>query len=123
MAGFFADECVALEIVEILRDAGADVVYAKEVCRGARDREVLRLASEAGRILITDDTGFGELAVRQGLPAVGVAILSLYQLPAGDREQYAARQILAIGDGFRGRLSIIEPGRVRSRPLPDPSFP
>ena len=94
----FADECVAAVIVQELRTHGMDVAYAKEVCRGSPDLEVLRLATDGGRVLITHDLGFGELAVRQGRPAAGVIILSLYALPTGVRERYAAEQIRALGD-------------------------
>jgi predicted nuclease of predicted toxin-antitoxin system len=118
VARFFADECVATEIVEQLRAAGLDVAYAKEVCRGSPDPEVLRLAAEDGRVLITHDLGFGELVVRTGQPAVGVVILSLYTLPTGARERYAAERVRDLGDAAIGHLTVIEPGRVRFRPLP-----
>lgn len=114
----FADECVAAEIVQELRARGLDVAYAKELCPGSPDPEVLRMAAEGGRVLITHDLGFGELAVRQGQPAAGVIILSLYALPTGMRERYAVEQIRALGDGVLDQLAVIEPGRVRLRPLP-----
>ncbi len=118
MARYFADECVAAEVVQGLRSEGLDVVYAKEVCPGKGDSEVLRLAAEAGRILVTDDLGFGELAVRRGQPAAGVVILSLHQMPVGARERYAVRRIRRLGDGANNHLAVIEPGRIRLRPLP-----
>lgn len=118
MARYFADECVATEIVREMRRDSLDVVYAKEVCPGEPDPVVLRLAAEAGRILVTDDLGFGELAVRHGQPAAGVVILSLYALPTGARERYAAKRIRELGDDLHGHLAVIEPGRVRMRPLP-----
>ena len=118
MALYLADECVAAEVVEELRRGGLDVLYAKEVCPGKSDRKVLKLAAEAGRVLVTDDLGFGELAVRYGQPAAGVVLLSLYQLPAGTRERYAAQQIRELDDGAVGHLTVIEPGRLRLRPLP-----
>ena len=96
MALYFADECVAADIVLELRAAGLDVVYAKEVCPGASDREVLRLAAEAGRVLVTDDLGFGELAVRYRQPAAGIILLSIYELPTGVRERYASSEDLRI---------------------------
>ena len=88
-----------------LRSEGLDVVYAKEVCPGKGDSEVLRLAAEAGRILVTDDLGFGELAVRRGQPAAGVVILSLHQMPVGARERYAVRRIRGLGDGANNHLA------------------
>jgi predicted nuclease of predicted toxin-antitoxin system len=114
----FADECVADLVVRELRARGADVTYAKELCPGSPDPDVLRMATEGGRVLITHDLGFGELAVRQAQPAAGVIILSVYALPSGIRERYAAEQVQALGDTVLGQLAVIEPGRVRLRPLP-----
>jgi predicted nuclease of predicted toxin-antitoxin system len=118
VARFFVDEGVAAEIVEELRAAGLDVAYAKEACPGSPDPEVLRLAAEDGRVLVTHDLGFGELAVRRSQPAAGVVILSLYTLPTGARERYAAARLRELGDGAVGHLAVIEPGRIRVRPLP-----
>ena len=112
MAIYFADECVAAEVVQHMRRSGADVIYAKEICPGAPDPDVLRQATKDGRILITDDHGFGELAVRQTQPAAGIIILALYQLPTGERERRAAARILALADACYGDLVIIEPGQA-----------
>lgn len=118
MAIYFADECVARLIVESLRARQFDVSSATELCQGDSDDRALALATAAGRVVITDDRGFGELAVRHRQPAAGVIILSLYQLPAGAREVFAVDRILAIDAQVVGQLSIIEPGRTRMRPLP-----
>jgi predicted nuclease of predicted toxin-antitoxin system len=94
VALYFADECVSDDLVAGLRRAGFDVLYAREVCAGTSDRDVLRLAAQANRVLITDDFGFGELAIRQGQAAAGIIILSLYALPPVARGQYAVRGFL-----------------------------
>jgi predicted nuclease of predicted toxin-antitoxin system len=118
VAKFFADECVEALVVEELRALGHDVEKASEVCAGQPDDLVLKYSAAQGRVLITDDQGFGELAVRLAQAAVGVVILSLYALPAGTRERHAANQISRLADRVEGHLTIIEPGRVRVRPLP-----
>lgn len=118
MPSFFADECVAGAIVAGLVARGHDVLDAKIVCRGDNDERVLSLAAAAGRVVITDDWGFGEMTVRHGQPAAGVIILSLYALTAGAREAYAIERISEIADRALGHLTIIEPGRIRVRPLP-----
>ena len=61
-------------IVEGLRERGFDVIEAKDVCRGDPDKAALSLSAAAGRIMITDDWGFGELAIRLRQPAIGVII-------------------------------------------------
>jgi predicted nuclease of predicted toxin-antitoxin system len=118
VAAFLADECVSALVVQELRDVGVDVVYAQDVCAGEPDERVLQLATESGRILITDDLGFGELAIRQSYPAAGVIILSLYSLPEGVRAKHAVKGILDVREAIAGHLAVIEPGRVRMRPLP-----
>ena len=84
MTAFFADECVAGLIVEGLANRGFDVTDAKTVCRGDSDDRVLALAEAAGRVVITEERGFGELAIRHGQPATGVIVLVLHALPASD---------------------------------------
>jgi predicted nuclease of predicted toxin-antitoxin system len=118
MARYFADECVSTRVVELLKARGFDVVHAGDICPGDTDDRALALAFDGGRVVITDDFGFGELAVRHGQPAVGVIILSLYELPSGRREEYAAERISDVDDRIDGRLAVIEPGRVLLRPLP-----
>jgi len=120
MPTFFADECVARAIVEGLIQRGLDVVDAKDVCRGDSDERVLALAEAAGRVVITHDWGFGEMTIRHGQAAAGVIILSLYALSGAARERYAVEKVAAIADQCSGCLTIIEPWRVRRRPLTGP---
>jgi predicted nuclease of predicted toxin-antitoxin system len=115
---YFADECVARLIVDGLRARQLDVAWAIDICQGDSDDRALALATAAGRIVITDDRDFGELAIRNRQPAAGVIILSLYQLPAGVRESLAVDRIVEIGGRALGRLAVVEPGRTRLRPLP-----
>jgi predicted nuclease of predicted toxin-antitoxin system len=117
MPAFFADECISTKIVAGLRKRGFDVVEAKDVCMGDSDKVALSLSATAGRIMITDDWGFGELAVRLRQPAIGVIILGLYALPVRKREDFAVERIAALADTFTGCITIIEPGRERRRPL------
>jgi predicted nuclease of predicted toxin-antitoxin system len=117
MPSFFADECVAGLIVEGLRKLRHDVADAKQVCKGEEDTCVLSLAAAAGRIVITDDRGVGEMIVRHGQPAAGVIFLCLYALSAGAREACAIKRIADIADSAAGHLNIIEPVSIRTRSL------
>ena len=65
-------------MAEYLRSLGFDATtVAGDYRPGLRDDEVLALAHSEGRILITDDRHFGDLAVRHGHPHVGVILLRL----------------------------------------------
>lgn len=120
MPTFFADECIARAIVEGLIQRGLDVVDAKDICRGDSDERILALAEAAGRVVITHDWGFGEMSIRHSQTAAGIIILSLYALSAGARERYAIEKVAEIADQSPGFLTIVEPWRVRRRPLTVP---
>ena len=61
---FLADECCDRSLVEDLRKAGYDVRYVLESDPGASDDEVLALAFDEQRIIVTEDKDFGELVYR-----------------------------------------------------------
>ncbi len=118
MPKFFADECLAGLIVEGLVARGFDIADARAICRGETDADVLALAAASGRVVVTEDRGFAELAIRHRQRAVGVIVLVLHGLPAGQREAYAVERVAAIAERAEGNLIVIEPGRNRIRPLP-----
>lgn len=47
---------------------GHDVSAASEIALGASDEDLLALAYNEQRVLVTDDKDFGELVYRRGLP-------------------------------------------------------
>lgn len=120
MPRIFVDECVAGLITAGLREHGFDIADAKQVCPGDEDDRALALAAAAGRILVTEDRGFGELAIRHAQPATGVIVIALYDLPPGTRESVAIRRIVEIIDKAEGHLIVVEPSRSRMPPLPRP---
>ena len=58
---------------------------AREACLGESDGRALALASAAGRIVVTEDWGFGEMVMRRGEPAIGVVISVSVQIASWDR--------------------------------------
>ena len=64
-----ANENVPGEAVEALRSRGHDVAWVRTYAPGSTDREVIARAVSEGRILVTFDKDFGELAFREGLTA------------------------------------------------------
>ena len=53
---FVADEGVDLQIVEILRDNGHNVIYIAETAPGSMDDFIFQFAKESNRILMTSGT-------------------------------------------------------------------
>ena len=68
---FLADESCAGPVILALREAGPDVVAIAEIAKGATDEQVLELAVNEKRVLITEDRGFGELVYARGRSSAG----------------------------------------------------
>jgi len=114
---FLADENIASIVVRRLRTAGHDVVAIAETAPGASDDRVLAIAVEGQRILITEDRDFGELVVRQRMRVGVVALLELDPLSNGAVAVRVAEVVSTQAAKLSGSLVVIEPGRVRIRPL------
>jgi len=77
---FIADEGVDIQIVLKLRQEGHDVIYIAEMASGTDDEDILQMASEGSRILVTRDKDFGELAYRDGRAHAGIILSRLHEL-------------------------------------------
>lgn len=114
---FLADENVPRVVIERLRAEGHDVMSVAETNPSVPDDEILNVAEADGRILITGDRDFGEMVVRQRLELRGVLLLELDRLTNMMRADAIADVVSAHGERLAGHLVVVEPGRVRIRPL------
>jgi predicted nuclease of predicted toxin-antitoxin system len=74
---FLVDECSGPGLAEWLRSEGHDVASVFEIARGAPDEEVVRMASEEKRTIVTNDKDFGEMVFRKGHSHYGIVLLRL----------------------------------------------
>jgi len=115
---FLADENVSRLVIERLRAGGFDVISIGETRSGTPDKDVLEAADAEGCILITEDHDFGELVIRQRLGVRGMILLELDRLSNATEADVVAEVVSTHADKLLGNLVVIEPGRVRVRPLP-----
>ncbi|MBV8751775.1 MAG: DUF5615 family PIN-like protein [Hyphomicrobiales bacterium] len=115
---FLADENVSLLVIERLRAGGLEVVSISETRPGVPDRDVLDAANAESCVLITEDRDFGELVIRQNLAVRGLVLLELDRLSNQMEADLVAEAVSAHVDRLLGNLLVIEPGRIRIRPLP-----
>jgi predicted nuclease of predicted toxin-antitoxin system len=112
---WLADECVAAAVVALLRADGHDVVYVAEVAAGLSDTDVVKLALQENRLLLTEDKDFGDLVFRRERAVPGVVLM---RIDTDNSRLKAARLAAAIdqyGEKLFGRYMVIEQGRFRSR--------
>lgn len=115
-----ADENFPGAAVTALQDLGHDVRWVRTDLPGAQDREVLALAAQESRILITFDKDFGELVFHLGLPAS--CGLVLFRLARTSPREIAKRlaTVLESRTDWEGSFAVVEERRVRLRPLRSP---
>ena len=113
-----ADENIPRRMVEALRSHGHDVAWVCSDAPGSADSSVLAAARCDGRVLLTFDKDFGELAFRKGLPA-GCGIV-LFRMVAGSPTKIAqhAVAVLESRTDWSGHFSVIMEDHVRMTPLP-----
>ena len=115
---FLADENVSRLVVERLRSHGFDVADVARGQKGAPDPDVLAAAHAGNLVLITEDTDFGELVIRKRPAVRGVILPELDRLSNFAEAVRVADVVLSQADKLEGNLVVIEPTRVRVRPLP-----
>ncbi|MDA2925137.1 DUF5615 family PIN-like protein [Acidobacteria bacterium AH-259-L09] len=112
------DTCVWGGAREPLEAAGHDVVWAGEWAEDPGDEEILERAHTQGRILVTLDKDFGELAIVRGREHCG--IVRLVNLPTRRQGLVCLRILELHGKELEsGAVITAESSRLRIRPSND----
>jgi predicted nuclease of predicted toxin-antitoxin system len=115
---FLVNENVSGTVIRALRQRGHDVLAAKESMRGQADPVILERARTEGRLLVTHDKDFGELAFRSRLPAeCGVILFCL----GGRNPESDNRRVLETVESrkdWAGHFAVVTDDQIRIRPLP-----
>ena len=114
---FLAEENVQHAVVHTLRDSGHDVACVGEVAPGASDDEVLRLANDESRLLLTNDKDFGELVYREGRVATGIFLMRFSAQDGVERARLLAEIMPELGERLNGLFATVSEGLARLRPL------
>jgi predicted nuclease of predicted toxin-antitoxin system len=109
------DTCVWGGSVQTLEASGHNVVWAGQWSEDPGDEEILAKAHTEGRILVTLDKDFGEMAIVQRKSHSG--IVRLVNLSAKQQGIVCLRVIEKYGRELQsGAIVTVEPGRIRIRP-------
>ncbi len=117
---FLIDECISARLASYLQDAGHDAVHVlQEGLGGAPDTAVMAEAGRQQRILVSTDTDFGELLVRQNAntPSVLLFRKALHD-PKAIADVLLANLADAAHDLDEGAIVVIAKDRIKIRRLP-----
>lgn len=109
------DTCVWGKAQDELSRTGHDTEWAGDWHRDPGDGEILRLAHEQRRVLVTLDKDFGELAVVFGRPHSG--LVRLVGMSAREQGSICVDILGRYPEELAaGAIVTVEPGRIRIRP-------
>ena len=115
---FFLDQDVYAATALFLRGLGHDVLTASEAgCSRASDADLLRIAGDQGRILVTRDRDYGSLVFVQGS---GSGVMYLRILPSTLNSVHQELEAVLHAhseEDLKKAFVVIERGRHRFRKL------
>jgi len=114
---FLADENVEAPVILVLRDLGHEVLEVGGLKPGAEDDEVTSIARERGCILVTNDKDFGRLVFLREKRVPGALLLRLPGMSGAEKAPIVRAAVRETGSSLPRHFVVVEPGRVRSRPL------
>ena len=103
---FITDENLGIRVPTYLQNIGFDIVSVTEIAQGKPDADVLTLANEEGRIIITLDKDFGELVFKEKLIHTGVLLLRLKDESIENKKRILLRELRS-GKDFMDRFTVV----------------
>lgn len=90
---FITDENLGVKIPNYLKSLGYDVLSVTNVALSKPDTDILKLANQENRILITADKDFGELVFKEKLIHSGVILLRLKNESIENKKRVLLREL------------------------------
>ncbi len=102
-------------MIDALRAEGFDVLSIQETTPGISDANVLRLAVDQARILLTFDRDYGELIFRQGF-APPISVIYFRSFPSNPYEvSDTVISLLRESESLAGAILVITRQGIRRR--------
>lgn len=112
---FLADDNIPLDVVKKLK-SNIDIEPVSESGKRLEDEEILLLAKDKGRVIITFDKDYGELLFRHKKESNGVILLRV--IPKSPDYIYSVlKKVINLEVDFTKTFCVVEIGRVRMIPI------
>jgi predicted nuclease of predicted toxin-antitoxin system len=105
-------------MVAMIRDLGHDCLDSSAIPTRMPDVDVLRMAANDGRVVVTSDKDFGELIFVYHIPCPGVVLIRVALADETSRVRHVRSVWPTILSRLPGFFVTITTSGVRARPLP-----
>jgi len=110
------DENISPKVTAFLRQYGLDILDTKEQhWYGKDDEDLLSIAYQEQRFVLTHDSDFGTLAINEGKLYYGILYLRLKNLKPQNVIRVCEHVLQKDVDAFPGTIMVIEETRIRIR--------
>ena len=110
---FLIDENVDFSVADFLRNLDCNVKTVVEIKRSLGDKEILALANNDNRVIVTNDKDFGQLIFREKLPHKGVILFRLSDESSEAKIKRLKEVFGKYKSKFSGNFVVITEARVR----------
>ena len=118
MTLLLSDENMPRASQEFLQEQGYDIKYITGPLAGISDEQVMNIAIEDDRIVVTFDSDFGELVFRIRYEPKGVVFFRWPDFRPKEPGEYLHKLLQAGEVVLEGFFTVIHRGLLRQRPIP-----
>jgi predicted nuclease of predicted toxin-antitoxin system len=116
-----ADENFPRSIVERLRQQGHDALWARTDCPGLKDRALLERAEADGRVVLTLDKDFWQIALQRPIPLKRSGVILIRALPAiPENLKPLVDSALRADRSWVGHVSVVTKDGIEMIPIGGP---
>ena len=110
---FLIDECTGPVVSNWLHKQGHNVFSVYEQARGADDEQVISIAINEERVLITNDKDFGEKVYKDRHPHCGIILLRLEDERSATKIEVLSHLLSQYSERLPGAFTVVSERRVK----------
>ena len=109
------DVCIGWDIEKQVKERlkEFDLKFIRDVDARMKDIDILQIAENESRVVITSDKDFGELVYKEKLPHKGVLLLRYEELLPEERIETIVKIISFHRENLENKFSVYQNGKLR----------
>lgn len=119
MLKFLADVNIENDLVDFLKKQGFDVLWIPDYDCRLKDDDLLELANKEKRILITNDTDFGEIIFLQKKISEGIVLIRVKGQEILIKMRVLRKLVKFHSNKLKNSFTVVSDRRIRIRPMED----